>query len=153
VGGASVNQPSDKNIPDVYQILLQNHLLMQNQLHNQSVSVPNTNSKRSATASCTVSKETEVRQKRQKTDDRHAHRHHVKPALADNYSKELNKLFWTDSECGNDYSDISSEWSELFLDIPECSSTLSTILAARERQFAPRSQGTTVSLMFLDRLQ
>ena len=58
MGGASVNQPSDKNIPDVYQILLQNHLLMQNLLHNQTVSVPNTNSKRSATASCTVSKET-----------------------------------------------------------------------------------------------
>jgi hypothetical protein len=59
-----------------------------------------------ATASYTVSKETEVRQK---IDDRHAHRDHVKPALADNYSKELDKLFWTDSECGNDYSDISSE--------------------------------------------
>jgi CTP synthase (UTP-ammonia lyase) len=101
VGGASVNQPSDKNIPDVYQILLQNQLLMQNLLLNQTVSVSNTNSKRSATASCTVSKETEVRQKRQKTDDRHAHRHHVKPALADNYSKELDKLFGTDSECEN----------------------------------------------------
>ena len=106
VGGASVNQTSDKNIPDVYQILLQNQLLMQNLLHNQKVSVPNTNSKRSATASCTVSNETEVRQKR---DDRHAHRDHVKPALADNYSKELDKLFGTDSECENDYSDISSE--------------------------------------------
>jgi hypothetical protein len=109
VGGASVNQPSDKNIPDVYRILLQNQLLMQNLLHNQTVSVPNTNSKRSATASCTVSKETEVRQKRQKIDDRHANRDHVKPALADNYSKELDKLFGTDSECENDYSDISSE--------------------------------------------
>ena len=32
-----------KNIPDVYQILLQNQLLMQNLLHNQKVSVPNTN--------------------------------------------------------------------------------------------------------------
>jgi hypothetical protein len=30
-----------KNIPDVYQILLQNQLLMQNLLHNQKVSVPN----------------------------------------------------------------------------------------------------------------
>jgi hypothetical protein len=29
--------------------------------------------------------------------------------LADNYSKELDKLFGTDSECENDYSDI---WSE-----------------------------------------
>ena len=98
-----------KNIPDVYQILLQNQLLMQNLLHNQKVSVPNTNSKRPATASCTVSKETEVRHKRQKIDDRHAHRDHVNPALADNYSKELDKLFGTDSECENDYSDISSE--------------------------------------------
>jgi hypothetical protein len=35
VGGASVNQPSTKNIPDVYQISLQNQLLMQNVLHNQ----------------------------------------------------------------------------------------------------------------------
>jgi hypothetical protein len=56
-----------------------------------------------------VSKETEVPQKRQKIDDRHAHRKHVKPALADNYSKEPDKLFGTDSECENDYSDISSE--------------------------------------------
>ena len=86
--------------------LLQHQLLMQNLLHIQAVSVPNKNSKRSATASYTVSKETEVRQK---IDDRHAHRDHVKPALADNYSKELDKLFGTDSECGNDYSDISSE--------------------------------------------
>jgi len=108
VGGASVNQTSDKNIPDVYQILLQNQLLMQNLLHNQKVSVPNTNSKRSATASCTLSKETDVQQKRQKIDDRHAPRDHVKPALADNYLKELDKLFGTDSECENDYSDISS---------------------------------------------
>jgi hypothetical protein len=54
-----------------------------------------------------VSKETEVRHKRQKIDDRHAHRDHVKPALADNYSKELDKLFGTDSECDNDYSDLS----------------------------------------------
>jgi hypothetical protein len=55
-----------------------------------------------------VSKETEVRQKRQKIDDRHAHREHVKPALADNYSKELDKLFGTDSdissECDSDFS-------------------------------------------------
>ena len=50
VGGASVSQTSDKNIPDVYQILLQNQLLMQSLLHNQKVTVPNTNSKRSATA-------------------------------------------------------------------------------------------------------
>ena len=35
VGGASVNQPSINNIPDVYQISLQNQLLMQNVLHNQ----------------------------------------------------------------------------------------------------------------------
>lgn len=65
VGRDSVNQPFDKNIPDVYQILLQNQLLMQNLLHNQEVTVKNTNSKRSATASCTGSKETDVRQKRQ----------------------------------------------------------------------------------------
>ena len=76
----------------------------------KKISVPNTNSNRSVTTSCTVSKETEVRQKRQKIDDRHAHRDHVKPALADNYSKELDKLFGTDSECEYDYSDISSEY-------------------------------------------
>ena len=35
VGGASVNQQSINNIPDVYQISLQNQLLMQNVLHNQ----------------------------------------------------------------------------------------------------------------------
>ena len=29
--------------------------------------------------------------------------------MADNYSKELDKLFGTDSECENDYSDISNE--------------------------------------------
>lgn len=110
VGRDSVNQPFDKNIPDVYQILLQNQLLMQNLLHNQEVTVKNTNSKRSATASCTGSKETDVRQKRQKIDDCHANHDHVKPALADSYTNELDKLFGTDSECENEfYSDISSE--------------------------------------------
>jgi hypothetical protein len=88
---------------------------MQNLLHNQTVSVPNTNNKRSATASCTVPKETEVLQKRREIDDRHAHRDHVKPGLAYNYSKELDKLFGTDSECENDYSDISSECDSVFL--------------------------------------
>jgi hypothetical protein len=34
--------------------------------------------------------------------------------LADNYSKELDKLFGTDSECENDYSDISSECNSDF---------------------------------------
>ena len=66
VSGASVNQPSTKNIPDEYQISLQNQLLMQNLLHNQKISVPNTNSNRPVTTSCTVSKETEVRQKKTK---------------------------------------------------------------------------------------
>ena len=99
VGGASVNQPSTKNIPGVYQIALQNQLKMQNVLHNQKISVPNTNSNRSVTTRFRVSNETKVRQKRQKIDDRD----HVKPALADNYSKELDKLFGTDSECENDY--------------------------------------------------
>ena len=78
-------------------------------MHYQTVSVPNRNSKRSATNSCTVSKETKVRQKRQTIDGRHAHCDPVKPALADNYSKDQDKLFGTDSECENDYSDISSE--------------------------------------------
>ena len=65
---------------------------------------------------------------------------------------ELNKCI-----CCISWSIWRNLLSELFLDIPECSSTLSAMLAARERQFAPRSQGTTstaaVSLMFLDRLQ
>jgi hypothetical protein len=55
-----------------------------------------------------VSKETEVRQK---IDDRHAHRDHVKPALADNYSKELDKLFFSSVAMNSLISSITEELS------------------------------------------